>query len=164
MIWDFQKYRSDIAILDEYGMSLTYGGLYEEGRRLQEAIGRRCLAFVLCRNETGALVGYTGMLNGGIVPVLLNSQLDRSLLDNLLKAYYPAFLWVPEDMREQFPEMGLIFSSNRYCLLKTGYPEAYPMHQDLALLLTTSGSTGSPKLVRQSYKNVLFLHIFPSIC
>ncbi len=155
MIWDFQKYRSDIAILDEYGMSLTYGGLYEEGRCLQEAIGRRCLAFVLCRNETGALVGYTGMLNGGIVPVLLNSQLDRSLLDNLLKAYYPAFLWVPEDMREQFPEMGLIFSSNRYCLLKTGYPEAYPMHQDLALLLTTSGSTGSPKLVRQSYKNVL---------
>ena len=71
MIWDFQKYRSDIAILDEYGMSLTYGGLYEEGRRLQEAIGRRCLAFVLCRNETGALAGYTGMLNGGIVPVLL---------------------------------------------------------------------------------------------
>lgn len=28
------------------------------------------------------------------------------------------------------------------------------MHDDLALLLTTSGSTGSPKLVRQSYKNI----------
>lgn len=28
------------------------------------------------------------------------------------------------------------------------------MHPDLALLLTTSGSTGSPKLVRQSRRNI----------
>ena len=29
------------------------------------------------------------------------------------------------------------------------------MHEDLALLINTSGSTGSPKLVRQTEKNLL---------
>ena len=36
--------------------------------------------------------------------------------------------------------------------IKAGKKER--LHPDLALLLTTSGSTGSPKLVRQSYENV----------
>ena len=34
------------------------------------------------------------------------------------------------------------------------YKISYTIHPDLARLLTTSGSTGSPKFVRQSYKNV----------
>ena len=69
MIWDFQKYGNYTAILDEYGKSLTYEALDKEGRLVAEAAGRRCLAFLLCRNEIGALVGYTGMLNGGMVPL-----------------------------------------------------------------------------------------------
>ena len=40
-----------------------------------------------------------------------------------------------------------------YVLLRTRN-ETYPIHEELALLLTTSGSTGSPKLVRQSMKNL----------
>ncbi len=34
------------------------------------------------------------------------------------------------------------------------FPALHDLHPDLALLLTTSGSTGSPKLVRQSYQNI----------
>jgi acyl-coenzyme A synthetase/AMP-(fatty) acid ligase len=38
--------------------------------------------------------------------------------------------------------------------LKLAYAEDYKLYPDLMLLLTTSGSTGSPKLVRQSYQNI----------
>ena len=41
-----------------------------------------------------------------------------------------------------------------YSLLCKDSPVQAELHDDLALLLTTSGSTGSPKLVRQSYKNI----------
>lgn len=38
-------------------------------------------------------------------------------------------------------------------LLKTDN-EPYPLHESLSLLLTTSGSTGNPKLVRHKYGNL----------
>ena len=47
------------------------------------------------------------------------------------------------------------YSAYDYTLFSTGFEKEYELNEDLALLLTTSGSTGSPKLVRQSYKNVL---------
>ena len=41
-----------------------------------------------------------------------------------------------------------------YRLLRTDYESKGQLYPELALLLTTSGSTGSPKLVRQSYENI----------
>ena len=42
-----------------------------------------------------------------------------------------------------------------YSLLKTNYSQTFPLFDELGLLLTTSGSTGSPKFVRQTYTNVM---------
>lgn len=154
MIWDLQKYHDNIAILDEYGTSLTYGDLDDEGQRVAEAIGCRCLVFVLCRNEIGALVGYIGMMYAGIVPLLLNSHMDREALASLLDAYQPSYLWLPEEQEYTFVGMERVYYFHGYCLLKTPYDREYPLYPELALLLTTSGSTGSQKFVRQSYTNI----------
>ena len=154
MIWDLQKYRDNVAMLDEHGTSLTYGVLDEEGRHVAKALGRRCLVFILCRNEIGALVGYIGMMNAGMVPLLLNSHMDEDSLTGLLDVYKPQCLWTPEDMADSFPEWTPVYRAFGYCLLQRQYGTEYSLHPDLALLLTTSGSTGSAKFVRQSYVNI----------
>lgn len=41
-----------------------------------------------------------------------------------------------------------------YGLYASTFNNSSPIYDDLALLLTTSGSTGSPKFVRQSYENI----------
>jgi acyl-CoA synthetase (AMP-forming)/AMP-acid ligase II len=48
-----------------------------------------------------------------------------------------------------------LFSIFNYSLVKLNFNIQYSLHPDLALLLTTSGSTGSPKLVRISYQNLM---------
>lgn len=153
-IWDLETYTDHVALQDEYGATLTYGQLNANAVALAERVGHRCLAFALCRNEIGSVLGYTAFINNGIVPVMISSHLEEALLEKLLKTYRPELLWVPGDQVEHFPEMETVYTAYDYVLLKTGYEIKYPLFEELALLITTSGSTGSPKLVRQSYTNI----------
>lgn len=154
-IWDLEQYKGKIALIDERGDVLSYDSLEAEASVLIEVVKKRCLVFCLCRNEIGSILGYVGFINSGIVPVLLNSHLEEGLLNNLLNTYEPQYLWTPKDQLEQFSGMECVYQTHNYCLLKTRYKKDYPLYGELGLLLTTSGSTGSPKFVRQSYTNVL---------
>lgn len=154
-IWNLDQFKGKTALIDELGHSLTYVSLQSEAQALAECVGRRCLVFCLCRNEIGSILGYVSFINNGIVPALFTSQVDEMLLKNLLKIYEPAYLWLPKDQMERFPATEPVYQAHGYCLLKTGFGKEYPLYHELGLLLTTSGSTGSPKLVRQSYVNVL---------
>lgn len=155
MIWDLEKYNSKTALVDEYGNTLTYDLLKSEANALVEIVGGRCLVFCLCRNVIGSILGYISFINNEIVPVLLNAHMEEELLSDLIATYEPAYLWVPKEQTEQFPRMEEKYEIHEYCLLKTGFEKSYHLYNKLGLLLTTSGSTGSPKFVRQSYNNVL---------
>ena len=153
-IWNLERFNDNVALQDELGRILTYGQLNANAVVLAEHIGHRCLVFALCRNEIGSVLGYTAFINNGIVPVMISSHLEEALLENLLKTYSPEYLWVPQDQAERFGGMKSVYSAYHYILLKTDFEMKYPLFEELALLITTSGSTGSPKLVRQSYTNI----------
>ena len=154
-IWDLEAHAGRTALIEESGERMTYAELHTEAGVLAEAVGYRCLVFALCRNTIGSVLGYTAFLNHGIVPVMVNSHLDGALLGNLLETYRPEYLWAPADQEEQFPGMEKVYEARGYLLLKTNFGTETPLYDELALLITTSGSTGSPKLVRQSYENIL---------
>lgn len=85
--------------------------------------------------------------------MLLDAHLNRDLLESLIEAYKPDYLWVPMDMAVEF-DYTPVYTALEYTLLKTPYTRSFKLHDELALLLTTSGSIGSPKIVRQSYENI----------
>lgn len=154
-MWNFSDYKDNMAIIDEDGKTLTYSQLSKECGKLAEAVGGRCLVFSLCGNNIASLIGYAGFLDNRIVPVMLNCHMEQELLEDLLDAYSPAYLWAPAGQETMFRNTVRIYEAYDYVLLKTDYNREYPLYDELALLLTTSGSTGSPKFVRQSYENIL---------
>lgn len=154
-IWDLEQFSENTALIDDHGRQMTYGQLNANAQALAAFIGRRCLVFSLCRNEIGSVLGYVAFVNNGIVPVQINSHLESGLLDNLLEAYKPSYLWVPREQASLFPNMEEVWSAFDYALLDTKTDKEYELNEKLALLITTSGSTGSPKLVRQSAENLL---------
>ena len=140
------------ALVDNEGNRVTYGALASLMQTIGAQVEPRCLVFLLCRNTVGSVAGYLGFVERGAVPVTLNAKIDQALLENLLEIYTPAYLWVPEEERDRF-EYEEICNQYDYVLLKTGN-ERYPLHEDLQLCMTTSGSTGSPKLVRYKAGNL----------
>ncbi|MFI6416908.1 AMP-binding protein [Streptomyces sp. NPDC050842] len=90
-------------------------------------------------NTVDALVVHLAALSAGH-PVLLVPGDHPEAVESLTAAYDP--------------DVVVHFGSGE-CRIEERRPgSAHDLHPDLALLLSTSGSTGSPKLVRLSYENL----------
>lgn len=144
--------KEKVAILDNEGARIAYGELVEFVKNVGSRVEARTVIFMLCKNTAGSVIGYLGFINQEAVPVTLNSKIDKDLLNNLLNTYCPAYLWIPKEEVNNFSYKP-VFELFDYVLLKTNY-QIYPINEKLQLLMTTSGSTGSPKLVRYKKGNL----------
>lgn len=98
-----------------------------------ELAGDRKLVLLQTHNDLATLVHYLGALAGGHVVLPVPSGSDHS---DLLATYRPDIVIDADGVHHRGAQH-------------------HRLHPDLALLLSTSGSTGSPKLVRLSAGNLL---------
>ena len=152
-LWEFAAFSNRTALLSEE-RTVTYRELGEEAERIAACVSPRSLVFLLARNSLAAIAGYVGFLQHGIVPVMVDAALDEDLLAALIAAYRPTYAWIPAERMAAFQSGHEVLRQEEYVLLDLSEKSPFPLHDDLALLMTTSGSTGSPKLVRQSYENL----------
>ena len=99
------------------------------------------LAFLPMQSNIDSVIRYLACLRSSIVPVLLPSDLPENLRLRLQELYTPAILFGFRGLND--------IKVEEKNLLKKLLPS------NLSLLLSTSGSTGSPKLVRLSEKNII---------
>ncbi len=145
-----KKEQQTVAAIDDSGRSVTYGEICDFSQEFTKYLSDRSLIFLLAENCIGSLLGYTAALSNHIVPLIISANTEEGLYNHLFDLYRPEYLWMPESKAEG---KEIIFSAWDYCLVKTGN-QPTQMYEDLSLLLPTSGSTGSPKLVRHSYRNI----------
>ena len=112
------------------GTAVPYAALADRVASAGAALGSgRRLVLVAAENSLDALVTYLGALHAGHVPLLAPG--DRlHHLDGLIDAYDP-------DVVAGRGDSGWQVTPRRTLA-------AHDLHPDLALLLTTSGSSGSP--------------------
>ena len=145
-----KKERQRIAAIDDSGQSITYGDICDFSIEFAKHLPERALIFILSENRIGSLLGYTSALSNRIVPLIISAATEENLYNHLFDLYQPEYLWLPQT---KAGGKEVLFSAWDYCLVKTGNQHT-PMFEELSLLLPTSGSTGSPKLVRHSYRNI----------
>ena len=84
------------ALQTDTGICITYGELREQIAEFRHAVRRRSFVFLLCENSQGAVIGYLGCLNVGAVPLLLNADLDETVLQDMYERYQPEYVWMPK--------------------------------------------------------------------
>jgi acyl-CoA synthetase (AMP-forming)/AMP-acid ligase II len=164
-LFDFSGFLSNTALVTDQGETLTYGQLQEKADLVKQYLQKGKLAFCLCSNTVASILGYVSLVQEGVATLLLDAEKDKELIGNLLRIYKPNYVWAPEG--NVFGKV--LVSDGGYVLYGYSGTEI-SIHYDLALLLTTSGSTGSPKLVRLTQRNLVsnaesiaeYLHITPS--
>ncbi|MGN6575029.1 MAG: AMP-binding protein [Nocardioides sp.] len=123
------------ALVSDDG-TVTYADLADRVREVADRLGpSRRLVLLAGANRADAVVVYLAALAGGH-PVLLVPGDHRAHVESVVQAYDPDVVVTDGQLDERRPGT------------------AHDLHPDLALLLSTSGSTGSPKLVRLSHENL----------
>lgn len=153
MFFITESYYNSTAVITDKGEQYTYAELDDMQKILSAAIKKGYLAFCFCSNTVASLVGYLSFLNKGVPVVMLAGDKDAEIANSNINIYQPRYLWIPTKRKIEF-EGKAVLNLGEYSLIERE-SHKYVIHKDIALLLTTSGSTGSPKLVKLTKQNIL---------
>lgn len=161
--WEIPPGRLPRLIDAASGRGLTGDQLRATVAQLADAIrsaapaGRKELAFLLMGNSCESVAAYLALLEAGAATALVPPQGSAELLAAQVDVYRPEWLIgagkppSAPPLAEQYdyssPLPGVWTGRRRN-------PDWQPIHSDVDLLLGTSGSTGSPQMVRLSKRNL----------
>lgn len=156
---DFDKYSDNVAIITSDNKTFTYGELSSVISLFSPFMKHRGLCFIMCTNTVASLIGYLACLENRYVAALLDDSKDEETIDNLVGLYKPEYMWITNEKVNEKKDWTPVFCFEGYTLLRTSYEHGEnqncDIYDELAICLTTSGSTGSPKFVRLSYQNLI---------
>jgi acyl-CoA synthetase (AMP-forming)/AMP-acid ligase II len=133
---NIEKFGSNTALYIEDGRSFSYNEIANLSEDRTVSLRQGDLVALECDNSLDSVLAYIGLINRKI-PILL---LDRNLAGDLKKLILEHY------------RVSVVVCSGR---CERILPSGPPMHSELGLMLSTSGSTGSPKLVRLTIDNLI---------
>jgi long-chain acyl-CoA synthetase len=154
------------ALIDaETGVEWTYREIIETGKEIVAPLGaRKDVLFLLSRNDPFSAMTYAGALLAGHAVGFLDANGSLEMTAHVLSEYRPTWLAGPAGTGQAMADIGVpveaVMSMVSGELVRTRYTaddgraDTSPVHPDLAVLLGTSGTTGSSKFVRLSSQNV----------
>lgn len=153
--WEgIERFQASCALI--YGEKrMSYHELVEQAESLNKFLQSRTLCFLFAENNLESIIGYIAMLRKKVVPIMINPNIDNDLYRTLAEIYKPQYIWGRKLLPASEGYYKKKYSLYQYTLFESAEAQGINVAEELGLLLTTSGSTGSPKLVRQSYANLV---------
>ena len=144
------------AIIINKNKFFTYDQVFKQSKILSDKVSKeKKLIFILAENNIETIIGYISFINKGHAIALLDHRTNRIFINDLIKKYSPDFVYCPNKLQKNILNYDNQFVYKNYSLLKRKIKKSILLSENLMLLMSTSGSTGSPKFVRLSYKNLI---------
>lgn len=145
----------NVAIESYNGSVKTYAELEFEAEELKRAINQeRATVLIIADKSIESVSMYYYCLANRYVPFVIDEQTNDNLLASLIFNYRFNYIFCRNSKTiPQVMEQKKVYKFGEYSLFPN-YQSPHNIHPDLALLMSTSGSTGSSKSVRVTYKNL----------
>ncbi len=151
-----RNFRKRKAIIINKKKFFTYDQVFKQSKILSDEVSEeKKLIFILAENNIETIIGYVSFINKGHTVALLDHRINKIFLKNLIKIYSPDYVYCSSLLQKNFISYDNQFVYKNYSLFKRKKKKLILLNKNLMLLMSTSGSTGSPKFVRLSYKNLI---------
>lgn len=151
-----KKYKHKTALILENSKKISYQNLINNSQKISKNLeNEKMLVFLLGQNNFETLAGYISFINKGFAVVLLDGKINELLLNKLISTYKPQYVFCEKIKKFNTKYFEILLNFKNFNLYKAKKYTKIEIHKDLALLMSTSGSTGSPKLVKLTYENLL---------
>jgi len=154
--WDsLSNFSNKIALIDEITEeTVTYDALNSHATNFSNkfSFDEKKLFLLFCDNSIENIILYTSILKSGNTVFLADSKMDESLRINLINIYVPDFIIDSEKVYVKYSGSQLL--KHYFLFERIEEISSSKIFEPTAVLLSTSGTTGSPKLVRLSNLNI----------
>lgn len=114
------------------------------------------LVFLYCKNQLSSVGVYFSLLEGNFTIALLNEELSVDFKSEIEKIYQPNIIIDKTRAEVKFYSINFVKSNFQKIQLfqRNDNKKNTLIHPKIKLLLSTSGTTGSPKFVKLSEENI----------
>ena len=154
--WNINHAPANVAFI-ENGDEFTYGLLEKDIAMAAKNFDsqQKKLVFLACKNTYSSIVIYLAALKTRQTVCLLPTGMETELFRNLIDTYQPDWIFAPQEELSEVSGYERKASVLYYCTWESlNENQSENLYAELAVLLSTSGTTGSPKMVRLSYTNL----------
>ena len=151
----FNKYKNNIAIIDNNTNTLSYKQVLIETNKIKKKVKEKSLILIISENSVGSILAYIFCIINNHVGIIIDSKTSNQNIIKIFKKYDPNYIFISEKNKNMFIKNCFeIYVFFNHSLLKNKVNKQKKINKNLSLLLSTSGSMGSVKFVKLSKTNL----------
>ena len=153
---NFALDKKKIALVDLDEFEYSYNDILKKNDYIISKIKKKSLIVHITSNTADSIFGFTAFLRSKFTVILLDEGFTKSYIKDTILRFKPSYIFCPKnffgDNSDKFEKH--LISLKNYELLKTKFRQYKSIKSINKILLTTSGTTQSPKFVRLSARNL----------
>ena len=150
-----KNYINDKAIIIDGENFYSYEKLIDQAYKFSKNLNKKKLILVLMDNEIESIISMIGSDIAENVIIVVNSQINQIALSELVKDYKPDYIFFNKKNKIVVSDYSFKADFENYRLISNKINNKKNFNNDLFMLISTSGSTGSKKQVMLTKKNLI---------
>ena len=143
-MFNFNSFKNNIAIIDGNNSYLYKDVIYKISV-IKKELGKleNKIVLLIANNSSEFIFFYIYLLKTGAKIILLNNQVDKDYFENIKKKFCPNYIIKPKNLNKIHINEKINKEIFNFEIYKTNFKILKKINKKIAILLSTSGSTGS---------------------